>query len=517
MTGYELINLIAPELVLVVGAMVVLLVGLGRASRARFLSGWVSLGAIGVALFAAWNMESPAGEAVLGLRVTDLTWYVRVAGLGVGAAVLLVHWHLPRPAERGDLFAMILFSLAGVLATGLADDLIVLFLALELVSVPTYVLVSIGRGDVRAQEAGVKYFFLGAMSTALMVYGFSFLYGASGTTAISDMVLRPEGAYATLGLVLAFAGLAYKIAAVPFHVYAADVYEGAASPVTGLLGFLPKLAGFVAIIKLLHILQPDGAASAGWNLPGGAFIFLWIIAAATMTVGNVLGLLQSNVKRMLAYSSIAHSGYMLIGVLVGPAVGGAAMRDGVYAMLFYIVVYGLMNLGAFAVLAMVYINGRPAEQLSDLAGLARRQPWAALGMAVCVFSLMGLPPTAGFVGKVFIFSSALSVGPEHAYQTSLIVLAVIGLLNSAVAAAYYLRIISACYVRKPEGQVGILPHTFGAQAGLILCCTGVVIFGLWPRGLIALARQPLYDRPRVEVSSAEQQQTAVLDQPTPPS
>lgn len=507
MNGYDIIRMIAPELVLIAGGAAVLLVGLLQSERTRFLSGWISLGAILSALLISWNTV-PTDQIALGMRVGDLAWYVRLIACAVGAAVLLVHWQLPRADERGDMFAMILFSLAGVLTTAIADDLVLLFMALELVSVPTYVLVSIGRSDVRAQEAGVKYFFLGAMSSALMVYGFSFLYGASGTTVMSAMVLRPEGAYATIGFVLAFAGLAYKIAAVPFHAYAADVYQGAASPVTGLLGFFPKLAGFVAIMKLLWIIQPADAVYAGWNMPWAAFVFLWIVAAVTMTVGNVLGLMQTNVKRMLAYSSIGHSGYMLIGVLVGPVTGGAALRDGLSATLFYIVIYGLMNLGAFAVLSLVYSNGRPAEELDDISGLARRQPMAALAMAICVFSLMGMPPTAGFLGKVFIFSSALSAGSGHPYGTALIVLAIIGLLNSAVAAAYYLRIIGACYVREPQGLIAIQPNSFGGQVGLLLCVVGVIVFGLWPRGLIAMARQPFHDRQMTAVVQSADASTA---------
>jgi NADH-quinone oxidoreductase subunit N len=408
------------------------------------------------------------------------------------------------------MFSMILFSLAGILATALADDLVLLFLALELVSVPTYVLIATSRSDIRAQEAGIKYFFLGAMSSALEVYGFSFLYGASGTTSISTMTLNAGGAYATLGLVLAFAGLAYKIAAVPFHVYTADVYQGAASSVTGLLGFFPKLAGFVALAKLLTILQPTDVLKNGWDMPQTAFIFLWIVSAATMTIGNVLGLMQTNVKRMLAYSSIAHSGYMLIGVLVGPVTGGAALRDGVSAMLFYIVVYGLMNLGAFSVLAIVSADGRPVEELDDLAGLARRRPGSALAMAIFVFSLMGMPPTAGFLGKLYLVTAALSAG-TNAHYTALVALAIIAVINSAIAAAYYLRIIGACYVREPTREHALRPDSHGLQLGLIACSVAVMLLGLWPQWLITQARRPFHDPQATPVATVSQETSPAWD------
>lgn len=491
MSGYNIVQMIAPELILVTGACVVLLMGVWRTARMHFTTGWLAFITILAALFVSWNASTDS-HTMLGMRIGDLAWYIRLIVLSVGAVVLLVNWELPDPQERGDSFSMILFSLSGILFTAAADDLILLFLALELVSVPTYILVATSSGQIRAQEAAVKYFFLGATASALMVYGFSFMYGASGTTSISTMVLHAEGGYATLGFVLVFAGLAYKIAAVPFHVYAADVYQGAASPITGLLGFFPKVAGFVALVKLLWILQPADYLRAGWELPELAFIFLWIIAVASMTVGNVLALMQTNVKRMLAYSSIAHSGYMLIGVLVGPVTGGAALRDGVSAMLFYIVIYGLMNLGAFAVLAIVRADGRPVETLDDLAGLARRRPGAALAMAVCVFSLMGMPPTAGFLGKVYVISSALSAGASEHYMW-LIALAVIAVINSAIGAAYYLRIIGACYIREPVHEHMLQPNSFGLQVGLVLCCSAVVLFGLWPQGLMTMARRPFHD------------------------
>lgn len=488
----DLLLLLAPELTLLTGAIVVLLSGLAPSPRLRGAAGWLAVLTVLAALLIAWNM-GPPHSARLGMRFDDLSWYVRLIALSIGLLVLLIHLHLPAPDERGDMFAMILFSLLGILLTGLADDLVLLFLAMELVSVPTYVLVAASRGDIRAQEAGVKYFFLGALSSALMVYGFSFIYGASGTTALSDVYLHGWSGYLALGLVLAFAGMAFKIVAVPFHVYAADVYQGAASPVTGLLGFFPKVAGFVALVKLLWLIQPPEAVAAGWEMPNAAFVFLWVAAAATMTLGNVLGLMQTNVKRMLAYSSVAHSGYMLLAVLVGPVTGGAALRDGVSAMLFYIVVYGAMNLGVFAVLAMLRSGGRAAEALDDLAGLARQQPMAALGLTICVFSLLGMPPTAGFTGKVYIFTGALAADATHGHRGALMALAIIGLLNSAVAAAYYLRIVAACYLREPQRPVTIVTRHKGLQAGLVACCMAVLVLGLWPQGLISMARRPFHD------------------------
>jgi NADH-quinone oxidoreductase subunit N len=486
-------SLLGPELTLAVGAMIVLLIGVAG-DRVRRAASPLAMLTVFAALVIAWYNVPPAHAAELaGIRVTNLAWYIRLVTLSVGLLVLLLHWQLPQAEERGEIFAMILFSLAGILLTAVADDLVVLFLAIELVSVPTYVLVSIGRSDVRAQEAGLKYFFLGALSAALLVYGFSFLYGASGTTTLSRMSLSPPGGYALVGLLLAFAGVSFKIAAVPFHVYVADVYQGAASPVTGLLGFFPKVSGFVALIKLLVIVQPAGPITVGWNLPGTLFMFLWVVSVATMTIGNVLGFMQTNVKRMLAYSSVAHSGYMLIALLVGPVAGRGPLSDGISAMLFYIVAYGVMNLGVFAVLSLVRVDGKPAEELSDLAGLGRRQPAVGLALAICVLSLMGMPPTAGFFGKVYVFMAALSAGPGHPHQVSLIWLAIIGVVNAAVAAGYYLRIIGACYLREHEAPAQALASSRGPRFCLLGCCMVVLLLGVWPQGLMRMSRWPFYD------------------------
>jgi NADH-quinone oxidoreductase subunit N len=276
---------------------------------------------------------------------------------------------------------------------------------------------------------------------------------------------------ALIGFLLFFAGLAFKIAAVPFHVYAADVYEGAAAPITGMLGFVPKLAGFVALIKIL--------AAFEWNLPQPVAWAIWIVAAATMTTGNTLALLQKNVKRMLAYSSIAHTGYMLVAVLAGPASGSGPLRDGIAAMLFYIVVYGTMNLGAFAMLAGFRRGDTEVETLEELAGISRRAPGAALAFAVCVFSLMGIPPTAGFLGKVYIFSSALSLSAAHPMRDAMIVLVVIGVINTAIGAAYYLRIVATAYLGAESAEIAPSGGT-PVRWGLALCSIPLIVLFVRP-------------------------------------
>ncbi|MCO6437747.1 MAG: NADH-quinone oxidoreductase subunit N [Phycisphaerae bacterium] len=482
-----------PEWILLVGTCVILLVGAGRAGQRTpavpFLAAVVVLGA----LFATYRIGEPSGHAMLGLWLSPLTHYVRWITLGVGFLLVLVNWAQPVPEERGEYMGMMLFSLLGVLLTASANDYLVLFFAIELVSVPTYALIALSRLDQRASEASLKYFFLGALSAAILAYGFSFLYGVSGTTlmghvhggVISSTLPGSLGALGIAGLLLAIGGLAFKVAAVPFHVYAPDVYEGAASPVTGLLGFVPKLAGSVALIKLMTV--------CGWSLPQHVFWALWVLAVVTMTAGNVLALLQSNVKRVLGYSSIAHTGYMLVALLVGPVAGDGPMRDGVSALLFYVAVYGVMNLGAFAILAAYERGGRAMETYDDLSGLSRRAPEAALAMAICVFSLMGLPPTAGFLGKVYVFAGAFTVTSAHAHQGAMYALAIIGVLNSAIGAAYYLRIAGAAYLGPAPSQsaseritpAGGIP----LRVGVAVCAVAMLFLFARPARLLRPARE----------------------------
>ncbi|MBX3393937.1 MAG: NADH-quinone oxidoreductase subunit N [Phycisphaerae bacterium] len=461
---HPLMEILMPEAVLILGATLVLLAGLSRAASGR--AALLALLTIAVALWLAGRLVDAPIEAagVTSLHQGPLVWYARLITLSIGALIVLVNRHVPDEAERGEYFSLILFSLAGISLVAVANHLVLFFLALELVSVPTYILIGLSRRDIRAQEAAGKYFFLGAFAAAIMLYGFSFLYGYAGTMtmfgstgSISASLSAPGALHDPLilvGLLLSLAGMAFKIAAFPLHFYVADVYQGAASPVTGLLGFVPKFAGFLALIQLLTL--------TGWRFGDEIYWLLWAMAAVTMTVGNTLALMQHNVKRMLAYSGVAHSGYMLVAIVAGPALASperGPLRDGLAALLFYMTVYGIMNLGCFTALSYFRKPGvddpdESAETTDDLAGIARKHPWAALALSLCVLGLMGFPLTGGFIGKLYIISAALSAGGEvvsgasAARQTGMYVLVVLLALNAAVAAAYYLRILASCYLRK---------------------------------------------------------------------
>ena len=486
LTESDLVSKLWPEIITAVAACAVLIVGVTRRRTASGLAPLIAMFGLATALVAVGvaMRDAGVGDAAAGYGSvvgSSLALGTKAIVLLVGLAIVLVAWDLGSLRDRADLLAMVLFSICGVLLVASSGDLIVLLLALEMVSMPTYILVAIGRAKPQAQEAGLKYFFLGAMAAAITIYGMSFLYGATGETRIAGIAAAfqaasgERAALLILGLVLTIVGMSFKVAAVPLHFYAPDVYEGAATPVTGLLGFLPKIAGFVALVKVLSV--------AGWlqggDLPAGCVTLLAVLAVITMTVGNTVALMQRSIKRMLAYSSIAHSGYMMLGLVVGPAILGR--RDGVGAMMFYMGIYGITNLGAFAVLAILQLRDDSAEHIDDLAGLGRRHPWVALVMAVCVLSLMGMPPLAGFWGKAYLFSAVWSM------QTDLAVwLVIIAVLNSAIGAGYYLRIITAMYLREPiwRPTLGRSPMV---RLGAVVCAALVLLIGLRPSRALSLA------------------------------
>ena len=487
-----------PELTLVAAGCVVLLLGLANRHELRRLGPWFTLGGLLVALgislvdnlLRANATTPPAGN---GLFYGPLTVFVRIAALELGALLTLVNWYEARRDERGEFLATLLFALVGLLLVAPADNLFLLFLAIELVSIPSYVLIVLGRCGLPGLEAGTKYFYLGAVSTAVTGYGLSFLYGVSGTPALAataDAVIHAlrepaslAGGAAALGVVLTLGGLLFKIAAVPMHFYIADVYQGASSPVAGFLGFVPKLAGFVAILKIVGLtgLWTSGQSAAYW--------LVWLVAAASMTVGNVLALRQTNIKRLLAYSGIAHAGYMLVGVLTGPYAGKAISTDGVSVLgdgpagvLYYTVIYGLANLAAFAVLALLQTSTGPCETLRDVAGLVRRAPIPALVLALAMVSLLGLPPTPGFWGKFALFGSALTAS-RLTGDTWLIVLVIVALLNSALSAAYYLRVVAAVLVYERDEPACVAARE-AQSTGALLCGFLLLILSFYPTGLL---------------------------------
>ena len=385
------------------------------------------------------------------------TQYVKLIAAGTGILLVLLNMPTNRDgtgnsatdfgSETGEFFGLLLLSMAGLFIVAGANDIILLFLGIELASIPTYVMVSMSRPLASAQEAGVKYFFLGAMSAAVMLFGFSYLYGTTGTTSLSDITSKFVGFtgraeitdWQLLGVLMLIAGFAFKMAAVPLHEYAGDVYQGAATPVTAFLSFVPKTSGFVALIKVLF-----AVTGGGWFAPVPIVKLLIIMAGLTMTFGNVLALLQHNIKRVLAYSSVAHTGYMLVGMaaLVSTS-DGSVQNEALKAVLFYLAAYGVMNATAFGVLMMLPArHPRPAtsaEFYEDLAGQGRKHLWLGLAMAVACFSLTGLPLTIGFFGKYFLISAAL-----HAHLNVLVVVLV---ANAAISAAYYLKIVVTMFLR----------------------------------------------------------------------
>jgi NADH-quinone oxidoreductase subunit N len=389
----------------------------------------------------------------------------------------------------------IMLAVVGAMLAASANDLVMLFLGLELISIPTYMLLFVGRRDRDSAEAAAKYFFLSIASSAVLLYGLSFVYGLAGTTllvgsdpvpGIRDAILQlgddPRAALAPFALLLVLAGLGFKLAAVPFHFYAPDVYQGTTATNAALLATLPKFAAAAGIVRVVLECLPIEAGHA-WQV-------LLVLSILSMTLGNVCALWQKNLRRLLAYSSIAHSGYMLIGLTVaqaGAAQGGVdPTYGGVSALVFYLAVYTFASLGSFTALSAMGTGGREASSIDDLAGTGRTQPLAAAAMAVFMFSLAGIPPLAGFWGKLTLFTSAINMATTTSGPPSnwLIALSVIGVLNAAVAAAYYLRVVGVMYFQSGSSPNRPALQPGGALAATLGCAVLVLAIGFLPSYLL---------------------------------
>lgn len=482
---------VVPELILVAGACVLFLGATVRASRTLWgVLALLTLGAAGAALYLT---PSPDAAAVGPLRYDALAVLVKTIALAGTAVLVLCSWGEVPERGSAEYFACLLLVASGVGLVGMANELVTLFLALELVSIPTYIILYLPRPDATGQEAAAKYFLLSVFSSAILLFGFSYLYGLGGTTNLGAILQafheppaeRPP-AMTYVALVMVVAGLGFRITAVPFHFYAPDVYQGASSAGAALLAFIPKVAGFAALFRVLGYLWPHHervGLALGQQVP----IFMWILAAGTMALGNLLALLQDNLKRMLAYSSVAHAGYMLIGLAVAPSAAGLAdAREAISAVLFYLIAYGAMTIGAFGILAYLNSGRRPVEEVDDLAGLSRSHPGLALLMGLFLLSLIGMPLTAGFVGKFLLFLGALGVQDDRlAYLYR--ILALVGALNAAVGGWYYLRILAVMYLRnslRPLEPVRSWP----GLATLWLCAGVTLAGGLYPELILRATR-----------------------------
>jgi NADH-quinone oxidoreductase subunit N len=494
-TLQQVFRLAVPEAALVGTACVLFVLSTVRAAN-RTVAGVVAIAGLALAFgLHDYAVSMPTGiRTVAPLLVNDFATFIRLAALATGVILVAFCWRECDDRHAADFHACLLIAIAGFSLVGAANDLIVLFLALELISIPTYVMLYLPRpGDPRAQEAAVKYFLLSVLSSGLTLFGFSYLYGLTGTTnlaALTEILPRVlPGETGTAGLiaaVLVMAGLGFRVTAFPFHFYAPDVYQGGPTGTVAFLSFVPKLAGFAALLKLFAFV--GDAHEVARHFVQTITLLFWVLAAVTMTAGNVMGLLQTNVRRMLAYSSVANAGYMLIGLAVIPVQAYRSDADpaaaaGGEALLFYLIAYGAMTVGAFAVLAYLDSPARRVETVDDLAGLWSTHPGAAALMAVFLISLIGLPLTAGFVGKFELFFGALAAPAGGPMQAEFRVLAVIGALNAAIAAYYYVRVIMAMYLRSSltVPAPGSRAHPAMVAAGICLAVT--VVFGVYPKPL----------------------------------
>jgi NADH-quinone oxidoreductase subunit N len=469
---------VAPMGFAAIGALLVLLGEVWLSKRSTFLGRpvtevWIgTVLSIVAALFLGLAIYAGAAAFASGaslvfdpahpmLRLDRFSAYATVV---VAAGSFLVCWlSITYLAEiginHGEYYALVLLSTSGMMLLVAATDLLALFLGLELMSIPIYVLAGFERRNVRSNESAFKYFLIGSFASAVMLYGIALVYGVAGSLGYAGIraALPPGNPLGLVGLGLVVVGFAFKVAAVPFHQWAPDVYEGAPTSVTAYMAVTVKAAAFAALLRTL--VQAFGPQTAGLT---GLF---WVLAVLTIVVGNVMATIQNNLKRLLAYSSIAHAGYLLIGFATGTV-------EAYGAVLFYLLVYVFMNLGAFTVLTALAQDGRDCETFDDLAGLARQRPGLAALLTVFALSLAGIPGTAGFVAKFVLFGAAVSAGRT--------VLAIIGVLGSVVSVYYYLRLPVMMYMSEPRAETPRREVATGELLVLAVCALVVLFLGFFP-------------------------------------
>lgn len=471
------IDIIMPEIILVIFASIVLLMDAFMSEARSRLMGWISIIGIGTALFYAaslWNPDSTAVFGFSGMVVSDnLAGFARIIILmgGIFVSLYSIDYLKKENLVHGEYFALILFALSGMTLLSAATDFITIFLGLEMLSIALYVLAGFARANQKSDEASLKYFILSSFATAVTVYGIALVYGSTGTTNLSDVwkVISATGISQNpllfAGMALIISGLSFKVALVPFHVWTPDVYEGAPTTVTMLMSFGTKTAAFIVLSRVL--LWAFWAADLRFQWVG----VLWVLSALTMFTGNILAVSQSNIKRLLAYSSIGHAGYISMGLISGVL--------GISSLVFYLLIYMFMIAGALGVVLYLERQGHYLT-IQEYSGLAGRYPVPAAMMAIFMFGLAGIPPTAGFIAKFYIFSAAV--------QSGYVGLTVIGVLTSVLAVYYYLKVIVNMYMRPAEGEAVMPAHAPETVAALAVTAIMTILLGIYPTPVLHLMK-----------------------------
>ncbi len=469
---------VAPAAIVAVTGLVVLLAQAFTPKGKPSPSAWLSLAGLAAAFAAVFLLATGPGRGSVmagAVSADELSLFLHALVLGVAAVTVLLSPSYLRAngMERGEYYALLLFSVVGMLGLVSSLELVSIFVALEIMSIALYGMAGMDRRRVESQEAALKYFVTGAFASAFFLYGIALLYGVSGSTSLDKVaravsVLSPaSSALAVLGAAMLLVGFGFKVASVPFHMWVPDVYEGAPTTATAFMSAGVKAAAFGALLRVFDSALP--ALAPRWQP------LVAVLAIVTMIVGNLAALAQSNLKRMLAYSSIAHAGYLLTALVALPVLAGEAV-------LFYLVAYAAVNLGAFGTIAALSRDGREPLSLRDVAGLAERRPALAAALTVFLVSLTGIPVTAGFVGKFYLFNAAVSVGWVG------VVLALVGVVMSVVSAYYYLRVVVAMYMREPVGEDTWSPVSPASALALALSAGLTLLLGVWPAPLLTLAR-----------------------------
>lgn len=466
---------ILPALILsIFGIAVMLLDPLVDEEKSQKTLGVIGLCGTIAALASTWYMAKFPGLAFSNtIRIDSFSVFFNFLVIAIAAVVILssFEYMAVQKIRAGEYYALILFGAVGMSLMSSAVELVLIFIGLEISSISTYILAGFRRNDAASSESSLKYFLLGSFATAFFLYGVALMFGATGSTNIDIIGQRLQSSPAELlvftAMALMFVGLGFKVAAAPFHVWTPDVYEGAPAPVVGFMSTAPKAAAFAVLLRVVFSI----------NAPGRLW-FLWVAAALSMTLGNIGALVQNNVKRLLAYSSIAHAGYLLVAFAMTTQESFAV---GISAAMFYTAAYAAMNVGAFAVVSHLANAGEKYVNLEDYEGLGRTSPLLAATLTIFLLSLIGIPMTGGFFAKFYVFSAAV--------RANLIWLTIIGVLNSAIGAYYYLRIIVVMYMRESRKEVPVRPVSLGLGLALALSLIATLYLGILPNRVLQVAQR----------------------------